>query len=41
MFNIVDKKFDDFFSIYNNMSEPLQDFLLDTAKRLLDLQDKI
>lgn len=41
MFNIIDKKFDEFFSIYNNLNEPLQDFLFSTAINLLDTQNRL
>lgn len=41
MFNIIDKKYDEFFSIYNNLNEPLQDFLFTTAINLLDTQNRL
>lgn len=41
MFNSLDKKFDEFFSIYNNLKEPLQDFLYKTALNLLDSQNRL
>lgn len=41
IFNITNKKYDDFFSIFNNLNEPLQDFLIQTAKYLLDTQKKL
>lgn len=41
MFNITDKKFDDFFEIYQNLSKPLQDFLYATALELLKAQNKL
>lgn len=41
MFNIVDKKFNEFFEIYNKLSKPLQEFLLATAKELLNTQNKL
>lgn len=41
MFIKEDIKFNEFFSIYKDISPVLQDFLLDTAKKLLDIQDKI
>ena len=41
MFNSLDKKFDEFFSIYNNLNEPLQDFLYKTALNLLDTQNRL
>ena len=41
MFNTIDKKYDEFFSVYNSLNEPLQDFLIQTAKNLLDSQNKL
>ena len=41
MFNTIDKKYDEFFSVYNSLNEPLQDFLIQTAKNLLNLQNKL
>ena len=41
MFNTIDKKYDEFFSVYNSLNEPLQDFLIQTAKNLLDTQKKL
>lgn len=41
MFNTIDKKYDEFFSVYNNLNEPLQDFLIQTSKNLLDTQNKL
>lgn len=41
MFNIIDKKYNEFFEIYNKLSAPLQEFLLNTAKELLNLQNKL
>ena len=41
MFNIIDKEFEEFFSIYKQLSEPLQDFLLQSANNLIDLQEKL
>ena len=41
MFNITDKKYEDFFNIYNNLNPILQDFLISTAKNLLDAQTKL
>lgn len=32
-------KYDEFFTTFKSLSEPLQQFLIDTAKHLLDLQD--
>lgn len=39
MFNSHDKKFDEFFEIYSHLNQPLQDFLIKTAKHLLEMQD--
>lgn len=39
MFNSHDKKFDEFFEIYSHLDQPLQDFLIKTAKHLLEMQD--
>lgn len=41
MFNIINKKYDEFFSIYNNLNPVLQDFLISSAKNLLDAQSKL
>ena len=41
MFNIRDKKYDDFFSIYNKLEEPLQEFLYNVALELLRTQNKL
>lgn len=41
MFNTIDKKYDEFFSIYNNLNPVLQDFLISSAKSLLDAQSKL
>lgn len=41
MFNIVDKKYQEFFSIFNNLSPVLQDFLYQTALNLLETQSKL
>lgn len=41
MFNSTDKKYDEFFSIYNNLNPVLQDFLISSAKNLLDAQSKL
>ena len=41
MFNTIDKKYDEFFSVYNSLNEPLQDFLIQTAKNLLNSQKKL
>ena len=39
MFNSHDKKFDEFFEIYQHLNQPLQDFLIETAKNLIKTQD--
>ena len=36
-----DKKFNEFFSLYKNLSKPLQDFLIQVCKDLLDTQSKL
>ena len=41
MFNTIDKKYDEFFSIFKNLSPILQDFLIKVAKDLLDTQSKL
>ena len=41
MFINEDKKFNEFFEIYKNLTKPLQDFLIHTAKNLLDTQEKL
>lgn len=41
MFNIIDKKYNDFFQIYNSLNPVLQDFLISVAKNLLDAQTKL
>lgn len=41
MFNSLDKKYNDFFSIYKKLNIPLQDFLIKVAKDLLDTQHKL
>lgn len=41
MFNTINKKYDEFFSVYNSLNEPLQDFLIQTAKNLLNTQKKL
>lgn len=39
MFNSHDKKFDEFYEIYQHLNQPLQDFLIKVAKNLLETQD--
>lgn len=41
MFLEYDKKHDEFFSVFQNLKEPLQDFLIRTARNLLDTQNKL
>lgn len=41
MFNIIDLKHEQFFSIFNNLHPALQDFLIRIAKDLLDTQNKL
>lgn len=36
-----DKKHDEFFSVFQNLKEPLQDFLIRTASDLLNTQNKL
>lgn len=36
-----DRKFNEFFEIYKSLSKPLQDFLIQTAKNLLETQNKL
>lgn len=41
MFVNEDKKFKEFFEIYKTLTTPLQDFLIQVAKNLLDTQNKL
>ena len=41
MFIEYDKKHDEFFSVFQNLKEPLQDFLIRAASDLLDTQNKL
>lgn len=41
MFNIENKNYKEFFSIYKNLNPVLQDFLITVAKDLLNRQDKL
>lgn len=41
MFIQTNHYYEEFFSIFEKLSQPLQKFLLDTAKNLLDIQDEI
>ena len=36
MFNTIDKQYNEFFTIYNKLNKPLQDFLFKVSKDLLD-----
>lgn len=40
MFNIQEKNKEEFFEIFKNLHPVLQDFLIKTAKNLLDAQSK-
>ena len=41
MFNKDNKRFDEFFTVFTKLNEPLQDFLLQCAKNLIDAQKKL
>ena len=41
MFIKENKKYDEFFSIYNQLSKPLQEFLLKVGQNLLETQEKL
>lgn len=41
MFLEYDKKHDEFFETFQNLNPVLQDFLIDTAKNLLNAQNKL
>lgn len=41
MFNNLEKNYTEFFEIYQQFSTPLQEFLNQTAKALLDTQEKL
>ena len=41
MFVQENKKFNEFFEIFKNLSPPLQDFLIQCAQNLLDTQQKL
>lgn len=41
MFIEENKKYDEFFSIYNQLSSPLQEFLLKVGQDLLETQEKL
>lgn len=41
MFNVLQKNYNEFFSIFKNLKPVLQDFLIKIAKDLLDTQNKL
>lgn len=41
MFNVENKKYSEFFAIYNNLNHILQEYLLSCANNLLDVQNKL
>ncbi len=41
MFNVLQKNYNEFFSIFKNLKPVLQDFLIKIAKDLLDTQSKL
>lgn len=41
MFVSIDTKFNEFYSIYKKLSKPLQDFLIQSAKNLLNAQNNL
>lgn len=41
MFNINDKKFEEFFDIYKNLNPVLQEYILNCSKQLLDAQNQL
>lgn len=41
MFNITDKKFEEFFDIYKNLNTVLQEYILNCSKQLLDAQNQL
>lgn len=41
MFNTIDKSYNEFFEIFKKLNPVLQDFLIKTAKNLLDSQNKL
>lgn len=41
MFNTIDKQYNEFFTIYNKLNKPLQDFLFKVSKDLLDTQNRL
>lgn len=41
IFNTIDKNYEEFFSIFKNLTPVLQDFLIKVANDLLDTQSKL
>ena len=41
MFIKYDEKFEEFFKIFSKLNKPLQDFLIQCAKNLIDAQNKL
>lgn len=41
IFNTIDKSYNEFFEIFKNLNPVLQDFLIKTAKNLLESQNKL
>ena len=41
IFNSHDKKFDEFYEIYSHLNQPLQDFLIQSAKILIEKQKEL
>ena len=41
MFNTIEKSYNEFFEIFKKLNPVLQDFLIQTAKNLLDTQKKL
>ena len=41
MFNIIDKRYDEFFDTFENLNPVLQDYLIKCAENLLDAQNKL
>ena len=41
MFIKDNKRFEEFFTVFNKLNKPLQDFLIQCAKNLIDAQKKL
>lgn len=41
MFNTIEKSYNEFFEIFKKLNPDLQDFLIQTAKNLLNNQNKL